>query len=108
MSRSIDHEKLLEALNSSDRDVLTKLMSHKSTTVRRAVAKNINTPKEVLNKLAYDPVLNVSYPATQNPNCTITREFSNISHPCILCTKDTDPQSCANCELLNNFNMGLK
>jgi hypothetical protein len=108
MSRSIDREKLLEALNTSDGNVLEKLMSHKSITVRRAVAKNINTPREVLNKLAYDPVLNVSYPAAQNPNCTITRDFSSITHPCILCTRDTDPQNCVNCELLNNFNMGLK
>jgi hypothetical protein len=97
-------EELQLAISSSDITVLDKLKRSVNTVVRRALTTNIHTPKEILNILAYDPVLNVSYMATQNPNCSIKRDFNNISHPCIKCSEHIGSNSCNNCSALLEFN----
>ena len=71
-------EELNLAINSSDISILHKLKRNVNTVVRRALATNVHTPKEILDTLAYDPVLNVSYMAIQNPSCSIKREFNHI------------------------------
>lgn len=97
-------EELPLAINSSDENILHKLKRSVNTVVRRALAANIHTPKDILNTLAYDPVLNVSYIAIQNPNCTVSRDFNYITHPCIKCSEHIGSSSCNNCSALKEFN----
>jgi len=97
-------EELNLAINSSDILILHKLKRNVNTVVRRALATNVHTPKEILDTLAYDPVLNVSYMAIQNPSCSIVRDFNHISHPCIKCTDHIGSSSCNNCNALQEFN----
>jgi hypothetical protein len=87
-------ERLSLAINSSDFGILNELMQSASSKIRRAVARNINTPKDVLNELAYDPVLNVSYKAMENPNCSIKREIDEEIHPCVSCNVAEDKKNC--------------
>ena len=64
------------AKQSSDKNILSELSNHHSPTVRRVVAKNKFTPKNILKKLAYDPVMNVSYMAVNNlNNSEVKRRF---------------------------------
>lgn len=97
-------EELQLAINSSDESVLHRLKRNVNTVVRRALAANIHTPKEILDTLAYDPVLNVSYMAIQNPNCSVSRNFDHITHPCIKCNEHIGSSSCTNCSALLEFN----
>ena len=100
---NIDEEISL-ALTSSDTKILHKLKRHVSIQVRRSLTINKYTPKEILDTLAYDPVLNVSYMATQNPSCSVTRDFDHITHPCIKCNEEASSNSCHNCTALQEFN----
>ena len=105
MSALINIEEALHlAINSSDESVLHKLKRNVNTVVRRALAANIHTPKEILDMLAYDPVLNVSYMAAQNPKCSVSREFGDITHPCIKCSEHMGSSNCSNCTALKEFN----
>ena len=103
MSKYPEQEKLFHALNSNNKEILSKLISEGSASIRKALAQNLNTPREILNKLAYDPVMNVSYVAVQNPNCTVKREFSQTDHPCFTCKEDESSSACQNCQLLKNY-----
>ena len=85
------------AHNSNDPQVLKELASNVSSKIRRIVARNHNTPTEILNKLANDAVQNVSFMALQNPNCTINRDTSFMTHPCVVCEKDDRYMDCHNC-----------
>ena len=42
---------------------------------------------EIINKLAYDPVLNVSVIALNRHCCEVKRDV-DFQHPCVLCDKD--------------------
>lgn len=79
---------ILLAKNSSQENILLELSKSIYTTVRKCVAKNINSSKNIINRLANDSALNVSYFANSNPNCTNKREMLKPSHPCILCEVD--------------------
>ena len=87
-------ERLSLAIKSSDSDVLTTLMTCASSNIRRAVARNNHTPQCVINVLAYDPVLNVSYKALNHPNCSVKREITEEIHPCVSCTVAEDEKNC--------------
>ncbi len=100
---NIDEEISL-ALTSSDVEVLHKLKKHVAIQVRRSLTINKHTPKDILDSLAFDPVLNVSYMATQNPSCSIVRDFDHITHPCIKCREEVGSDSCKNCSALQEFN----
>jgi len=89
------------ANNTNEPDLLKTLSSHNDSTLRRIVAKNINTCSNTINTLALDPVLNVSYFASTHPKCTFKREYDDISNPCISCTKDDRVMVCTNCDTLN-------
>lgn len=91
-------EKLSLAIRSGDTNILSKLLSEPSGKIRRAIARNLNTPRSVLNILAYDPVLNVAAKALENPNCSVKRCISDTDHPCVCCKKSEDKMNCANCE----------
>jgi len=88
------------AVNSSDIRELKLLIHSRDVNVRRAVAKNNNIDTEMANTLAMDPVLNVSYIASQHKNCTFPRKFrdESINHQCILCTINEHELDCTSCK----------
>ncbi|MDC7243829.1 MAG: hypothetical protein PQJ44_07915 [Sphaerochaetaceae bacterium] len=98
-------EKLNIAIETHDVNLLTLLMGEKNMIIRRAVARNINTPSSVLNILAYDKVLNVVYQALKNPNCTVKRKIKDINHPCITCNLRGDEMDCSNCVNLKKYKL---
>ena len=68
------------------------------------MVNNSYATKEILNELAFDPVLNVSYAALENPNCTVQRELKPQTHPCVKCNSDfADISNCMNCIKLVAF-----
>ncbi|XPV68538.1 MAG: hypothetical protein ACNI25_14705 [Halarcobacter sp.] len=88
------------AMNSSNIKELKKLVNAKNLNVRRALAKNSAIDSEIANKLASDPVLNVSYIASQHEKCTIKRPFDeeSINHQCIQCTINENLLDCIACD----------
>lgn len=76
-----------KASSTTDRKVLTELANHINITVRRAVARNIYTPSDVLHILAHDVAVNVSAMAIKNKNCYIKREIpkDSLSRRCVAC-----------------------
>lgn len=95
-------EKMELAYNSNDSIVLSKLAKDTNSGVRRIVAKSNCATKEIIETLALDPVMNVSFMAYQNPLSNIKREFSDIDHPCVVCTNDERVDHCLNCKSLKN------
>ena len=97
--------KISLARNSQDINILKKLKNDFSAVIRKTVAQNIHTTKELLNELAFDSVLNVSYLATKHPNCVVVRNFEDTNHPCIRCKDDFRKiENCNNCKKLSSFN----
>ncbi len=93
------------ARNSQDINILKKLKSDISAIIRKSVAQNLHTTKELIDDLVFDPVLNVSFIATKHPNCTVQREFSDTNHPCVHCKNDfIKIENCNSCKKLANFN----
>jgi len=93
------NEKLDIAKTSENLDELKTLVDCESMLVRRAIARNKNIDEEIANLLAFDPVLNVSYMASNNPNCTQKRDFSNYSLVgCVVCDKDERELNCVECQ----------
>lgn len=95
------HEEINTALNSTDLNVLKKLASSKSISVRRSLAQNSALPTEIVNSLALDPVMNVSYIATLHERCTIKRKFRaiDLAHKCVICTVDERELKCTECDI---------
>lgn len=52
-----------------DFKTLEQLAHNVDATIRRSVARNLNTPSGILLLLANDPVMNISYMVSSNPNC---------------------------------------
>lgn len=90
-------EKMDLAYSSNDNNLLDELSKDVSVKVRRLLAKNKNATSNILNTLAQDPVMNVSYMAVLNPNCSFSREFEEEIHPCVECTKDERTMNCLGC-----------
>ncbi|MDD2698147.1 MAG: hypothetical protein PHF17_05010 [Arcobacteraceae bacterium] len=68
--------------------------------IRKALASNPFISSEIANELAYDKAVNVSYEATRNKNCTITRIFrdTDVNHRCVLCNDVlNDITNCQRC-----------
>ena len=78
------------------------LEKNPSMNVRRALARNRNLYDEVLNRLLYDPVENVSYIASKHPNIKEKREFDN-PRPCVTCNKDEKNLNCKDCTSLTSY-----
>ncbi|AXH13639.1 hypothetical protein CRU99_04845 [Malaciobacter mytili] len=91
-------EKLNKAFNSTCINELKMLANSESMIVRRAVAKNVNIDTALANELSFDPVLNVSYMALNNPKSTVKREIppSNLTK-CVVCQKDERYMDCTLC-----------
>ncbi|QDF27524.1 hypothetical protein [Halarcobacter anaerophilus] len=83
---------------SDDIKTLRELANSEHMNVRRALAKNKNIDKSIGNKLLFDPVLNVSYMASLNPNTTIKREFEErLLTACVKCKIDERKLDCLHC-----------
>ena len=86
----------------ADSKELTELSKNESMNVRRAIAKNINTPTNIINQLSDDPVANVSVIALQHRNCTNKRDIDKetLNHRCVSCqiSEISTLTKCLNCE----------
>jgi hypothetical protein len=92
------------AQNSQDVTILKKLKNDLSAVIRKSVALNLHTTKDIIHELVFDPVLNVSYLATKHPNCSIQRKFTNTKHPCVRCKDDfINITNCNSCTKLSGF-----
>lgn len=91
-------ELIQKAETSSDIKTLSKLSNSEHMNVRRALAKNRNIDSKIGNKLLFDPVLNVSYMASLNPNTTQKRVFHDeLLTTCVKCSVNESELDCANC-----------
>lgn len=98
--RNYSEKELLElAYSSRDEKMIKELANVESTFVRRAVARNSSVPEKIINKLAIDPVQNVSYMALKHRNCTLFRDMSDELHICVVCEKDERTMDCSMCNL---------
>ncbi|MFK2823545.1 hypothetical protein [Arcobacter sp. YIC-80] len=97
-------ENIKLALNTKDIKVMEELKHHVSSNVRRSLARNTKLPTSIANYLAYDPSMNVSYMALQNPNCTEKRDLREYAkHPCVSCQKSEINLNCYMCKNLQDF-----
>jgi len=92
-------EKIKLAKTVEDREIQDKLSRSYIINVRRALAKNNLLCSKVANTLLYDPSVNVSFLASNNPNCTKKRVFSSedLNHKCVKCNMDELNMNCNNC-----------
>ena len=90
-------EELLHiAVNTNNYNEMDFLRHHPSMNVRRNLAKNRNLDGFILESLANDPVLNVSYVACNHPKSNVKRDFTTL-RPCVTCDKDEVGLYCVNC-----------
>jgi hypothetical protein len=102
------HKELLEiAKSSTDTTVLAHLKDNCNDEIRRAVARNLYATTQTLESLLMDSVLNVSYMVAQNPNCVKTREFRDISNPCVRCLEDERYRNCQNCDVIKEYQQNI-
>jgi len=94
-NKSVD-ELVSIALKTMNLNEMLFLQRNPSMNVRRALARNRNTPSSILNDLEYDPVENVSYMASKHPNAKANRSFENL-RPCVLCEDDIRSVDCVSC-----------
>lgn len=91
-------EKIRLAYTTNSLETLKQLMNDENAKVRRAVARNHNSSKDILDFLVFDPVMNVSFMAYSNPNSTKHRKFSEEVHPCVTCLEDETKLNCNSCK----------
>lgn len=92
--QTVDIKSTIEqALTTSCLEEITQMVKSPYMLVRRAIARNSNTPAEFINRLSMDPVLNVSYVANLNPKSSIRREFESVP-PCVSCENRENELSC--------------
>jgi hypothetical protein len=84
----IEQEQIILAKMTKDENILKQLAESMHISVRRSVAKNSSVPKRVLERLCFDPSLNVTYVA--NKFCDNSKIKRNITSedPCVICTMD--------------------
>lgn len=82
---------------------MRQLSKHPSMNVRRALARNKHTSKEVINLLSEDPTMNVSYIALQHPKSDVKRGSNQNVRPCVSCMKDEHRLDCENCVMLVKY-----
>ena len=93
------------AMVSNDLELLDKLVDSKSMNTRRALARNKNANSTIINKLLFDPVLNVSYIASLNSNRTQNRIFDeHLITSCVKCEVDERKLDCINCPHVKRHN----
>ena len=85
------------AVTSTSEKILTELVTSPYMNVRRAIARNRNTPRSVMEILANDPVLNISYMAIKSGKAISHRDFGSELNCCVTCEIDERRLDCANC-----------
>ena len=90
------------ALTTTKEDIIEYLVHSPYMNVRRALARNRNISTHIINILAMDPVVNVSYMAIKSNRSNINKEFNNV-HPCVSCNLDERHLNCSQCSILNKF-----
>ena len=85
------------ALKTSSLSEILLLKNHPLALVRRTLARNRNLNQEVINSLLYDPVQNVSYIASINPNNTNHERVFEDLRPCVICSEDERTRDCDKC-----------
>ena len=96
--------KLIErATFSADSKEIIELSKNECMNVRRTIAKNINTPTNIINQLSNDPVANVSVVALQHKNCTNKRDIDDetLNHKCVSC-QISEISALTKCNTCNN------
>jgi hypothetical protein len=88
LTNMIEQEQIILAKMTNDENILKQLAESMHISVRRSVAKNSSVPKRVLERLCFDPSLNVTYVA--NKFCDNSKIKRNITSedPCVICTMD--------------------
>jgi hypothetical protein len=88
LTNMIEQEQIILAKMTKDENILKQLAESMHISVRRSVAKNSSVPKRVLERLCFDPSLNVTYVA--NKFCDNSKIKRNITSedPCVICTMD--------------------
>lgn len=94
-----DTNKILDiALKTSSLPEMILLKNHPLPLIRRVLAKNKNLTQDIINSLLYDPVENVSYIASINPNNrNYERVFEDL-RPCVICNEDERTRNCLTCK----------
>lgn len=92
------NELIEKALKTNDPKEMSFLVKSPYMGVRRALAKNSNTPSNLVNVLINDPVLNVSYPASIHPRSASSRAFSEDLPVCVTCKIAENQLICNACE----------
>ena len=90
-----------KALRTTSLEEIAALITSPYMLVRRALAKNSNTPATFINTLCTDPVLNVSYVAINNPKSTVSRDFGDSLPSCVTCKVDERKLDCEKCDTKN-------
>jgi hypothetical protein len=85
-----------EAAKTANGSRLVELSIHPDMGVRRNVAMNIHTPRDVLVNLSEDMVFNVSYQASKRLNVSIIKNKEDHNHKCVICTIHGDDYSKCN------------
>jgi butyrate kinase len=89
----VNIEEMIKKANySTNNDELKELAKNPNMNIRRAVAKNRNTPSEIIDELVYDAVANVSVVASKHPRCSTKREFDShtLTNRCVICEKSEE------------------
>lgn len=99
LSDKSEKEILLLSLHTTDIEEQKLLLKSPYSNIRRNLALNPNVPTDIINELCEDPVVNVSFIATQHKNSTIKRTFrkEDSTHKCITCDLDPLYEKCNDC-----------
>lgn len=100
-----ERDLIFQAQRSVCENELRILSKSSFSNVRRCVAKNKKSSRSIIDYLAYDPVLNVSYAALKNRICSVKRELPNSISRCVTCPKDeaTYYYECKKCICINSL-----
>ena len=89
-------EQIEVALKTTNEKIMKKLVHSPYMNVRRALARNSQLPHALMDILAKDPVLNVSYMAIKSRRSSFKKEFLNV-HPCVSCDVMESSLQCQQC-----------
>lgn len=90
-------EKLDLAISSTEQTLLKLLSASPEMLVRRALLRNQNITKEIVDFLAFDATENVSYIAISHSKCSAQRTFDEPVSKCVQCRVDERKISCNTC-----------
>ncbi|MDD2886439.1 MAG: hypothetical protein PHY66_01460 [Aliarcobacter sp.] len=90
------------ALKTTNLNEMFFLKEHSCMLIRRALAKNLNITQDIISTLLFDPVQNVSYIASINPNNKDNSRIFEDLRPCVTCEKHEKNLNCIDCPLVKD------